>query len=39
VPVSALMAGSIIVSVPVIIIFFFFERYLTQGLTTGATKG
>lgn len=39
VPVSALMAGSLIVSIPIIVIFFFFERFLTQGLTAGAVKG
>ncbi|MEM6527818.1 MAG: carbohydrate ABC transporter permease [Chloroflexota bacterium] len=39
VPVTALMAGSLIISVPIIIIFFFFERFLTQGLTAGAVKG
>jgi multiple sugar transport system permease protein len=39
VPISALMAGSLIVSVPIIVIFFFFERFLTRGLTAGAVKG
>jgi multiple sugar transport system permease protein len=39
VPISALMAGSLIVSVPIIVLFFFFERFLTQGLTAGAVKG
>lgn len=39
VPVTALMAGSLIVSIPIIVIFFFFERFLTQGLTAGAVKG
>jgi len=39
VPVTALMAGSLIVSVPIIVLFFFFERFLTQGLTAGAVKG
>lgn len=39
VPVTALMAGSLIVSVPIIVIFFFFERFLTRGLTAGAIKG
>ncbi|MCA9915369.1 MAG: carbohydrate ABC transporter permease, partial [Anaerolineae bacterium] len=39
VPISALMAGSLIVSIPIIVIFFFFERFLTQGLTAGAVKG
>lgn len=39
VPVTALMAGSLIISVPIIVIFFFFERFLTRGLTAGAVKG
>lgn len=39
VPVTALMAGSLIVSIPIIVIFFFFERFLTRGLTAGAVKG
>ena len=39
VPITALMAGSLIVSIPIIVIFFFFERFLTQGLTAGAVKG
>lgn len=39
VPISALMAGSLIVSIPIIVIFFFFERFLTRGLTAGAVKG
>lgn len=39
VPITALMAGSLIISVPIIVLFFFFERFLTQGLTAGAVKG
>lgn len=39
VPITALMAGSLIVSIPIIVIFFFFERFLTRGLTAGAVKG
>jgi len=39
VPVTALMAGSLIISIPIIVIFFFFERFLTRGLTAGAVKG
>jgi multiple sugar transport system permease protein len=39
VPITALMAGSLIVSIPIIVLFFFFERFLTQGLTAGAVKG
>ena len=36
---TVLMAGSVIVSVPVIILFFFAERFLTEGLTAGGVKG
>ncbi len=39
VPKTWLMAGSVIISVPVIIIFFFAERFLTEGLTAGSVKG
>lgn len=39
VPRTFLMAGSVIISVPVIVIFFFFERFLTGGLTAGGVKG
>lgn len=39
VPKTMLMAGSVIISVPIIVLFFFFERFLTQGLTAGAVKG
>jgi len=39
VSINALMAGSLIISVPIIVIFFFFERFLTRGLTAGAVKG
>lgn len=39
VPRTYLMAGSVIITVPVIILFFFFERFLTRGLTAGAVKG
>lgn len=34
-----LMASSVMVSVPVIAIFFFLQRYLVAGLTAGAVKG
>jgi len=33
------MAASVIATLPVIIIFFLFERYLVRGLTAGAVKG
>lgn len=39
VPRTFLMAGSIIISVPVLALFFFFEKYLTSGLTAGSIKG
>lgn len=39
VPITYLMAGSLIITVPVIVIFLFFERFLTSGLTAGAVKG
>ncbi|MEO0562860.1 MAG: carbohydrate ABC transporter permease [Chloroflexota bacterium] len=34
-----LMASSVMVSVPVIVLFFFLQRYFVEGLTAGATKG
>jgi multiple sugar transport system permease protein len=39
IPTTVLMAGSVIVTVPIIIIFFASERLLTEGLTAGAEKG
>ncbi len=39
VPRTFLMAGSVIISVPILIIFFFIERFLTGGLTAGGVKG
>ena len=33
------MAASVLVTVPVVVLFLFFERHLVQGLTTGAMKG
>lgn len=38
-PRAFLMAGSVIITVPIIVLFFFFERFLTRGLTAGAVKG
>lgn len=34
-----LMASSVMVSVPIIVLFFFLQRYFVAGLTAGATKG
>ncbi len=39
VPITYLMAGSLIITVPVIVLYLFFERFLTSGLTAGAVKG
>ncbi|MGB5550720.1 MAG: sugar ABC transporter permease, partial [Thermoanaerobaculia bacterium] len=32
-------AGSIIVSIPVVLLFLFLQKYLVSGLTAGAVKG
>jgi multiple sugar transport system permease protein len=39
VPTTVLMAGSVVVSLPVIVLFFLTERLLTEGLASGAEKG
>lgn len=39
VPRQFLMAGSVIVTVPIMVLFLFFERYLVSGLTAGSVKG
>jgi multiple sugar transport system permease protein len=39
IPTTVLMAGSVIVTLSIIIIFFATERLLTEGLTAGAEKG
>jgi multiple sugar transport system permease protein len=39
VPTTILMAGSVILTLPIIVIFFASERLLTEGLTAGAEKG
>jgi multiple sugar transport system permease protein len=39
IPTTVLMAGSVIVTIPIIIVFFASERLLTEGLTAGAEKG
>jgi multiple sugar transport system permease protein len=38
-PTTILMAGSVILTLPIVIIFFFAERLMTEGLTKGAEKG
>ncbi len=39
VPKTLLMAGSVIITIPVIVLFFAAERFLTEGLTAGGVKG
>jgi multiple sugar transport system permease protein len=39
VPTTVLMAGSVILTLPIIVLFFLGERWLTGGLTAGAEKG
>ena len=39
VPTTVLMAGSVILTLPIIVLFFFSERWLAGGLTAGAEKG
>lgn len=39
VPKTMLMAGSVLITVPVIILFFIAERFLVEGLTAGSVKG
>ena len=39
VPKTILMAGSVIITIPVIFLFFLAERFLTEGLTAGGVKG
>jgi multiple sugar transport system permease protein len=39
VPTTVLMAGSVILTVPIILLFFVSERWLAGGLTAGAEKG
>jgi multiple sugar transport system permease protein len=38
-PATTLMAGSVILTVPVVVLFLFAERVMTEGLTRGAEKG
>ncbi|WP_233120993.1 carbohydrate ABC transporter permease [Tersicoccus sp. Bi-70] len=39
VPTTTLMAGSVILTLPIIVLYFLSERWLTGGLTAGAEKG
>jgi len=39
VPKTVLMAGSVILTVPIVLLYGVAERALTEGLTTGADKG
>ena len=39
IPTTVLMAGSVVLTVPIIVLFFASERLLTGGLTAGAEKG
>ena len=36
---SGLMAFSVILTIPVVLIFVLFQKYLVSGLTSGAVKG
>jgi multiple sugar transport system permease protein len=38
-PATTLMAGSVILTLPIIVLFMFAERLMTEGLTRGAEKG
>jgi multiple sugar transport system permease protein len=39
VPRQYLMAGAVIITVPIMVLFFWFEKYLVGGLTAGGVKG
>ncbi|MCG5215988.1 carbohydrate ABC transporter permease [Streptosporangium sp. KLBMP 9127] len=39
IPTTVLMAGSVVLTLPIVVIFFAGERLLTEGLTAGAEKG
>jgi len=39
VPTTTLMAGSVLLTLPIVVLFFLSERWLTGGLTAGAEKG
>lgn len=36
---GALMAGSVVISIPIMVVFIFLQRYFIAGLTAGAVKG
>jgi arabinosaccharide transport system permease protein len=36
---NMLIAGSAMASLPIIVVFFFFQKYFMSGLTTGGIKG
>ena len=38
-PRQYLMAGSVVVTLPILVIFVYFEKYLVSGLTAGSVKG
>jgi len=39
VPSTVLMAGSVVLTVPIVVLFFVAERRLVEGLTAGGEKG
>jgi multiple sugar transport system permease protein len=39
IPTTVLMAGSVVITLPVVLLFFLTERLLSEGLTAGAEKG
>lgn len=39
IPTTVLMAGSVVLTLPIVVVFFASERLLTEGLTAGAEKG
>jgi multiple sugar transport system permease protein len=39
IPTTVLMAGSVVLTIPVVLLFYAAERLLTEGLTSGADKG
>lgn len=39
VPRQHLMAGAVVATIPILVVFLWFERFLVQGLTSGSVKG